>query len=48
MIPDRISDDSLRTDIPEAYRDHQGCMNLLERYISVEQTFRVIGYIGHL
>jgi hypothetical protein len=49
LIPDRVSNASLRTDGPFAYRDLEPCLRLLDPYIEeVVERFRVIGYMGHL
>lgn len=48
LIPNRISDSSLRTDGPYAYRDLDSCLELLEGFANVEARFAVAGYIGHL
>ena len=48
LVPDRVSDESLRTDIPDAYRGFEECLNLLEEFIDVEDIYDLVGYIGHL
>mgnify|MGYP006273680595 CR=1 FL=1 len=48
LIPDRVSNASLRTDGPFAYRDLDDCLALLDPYIEVVERFSVIGYMGHL
>lgn len=48
MIPDQISDASLRGEGPFAYRDLEPCLASLQRYVEVEERFGVVGYVGHL
>lgn len=48
LIPTGVSDSSLRTDGPFAYRDLDDCMALLQDYVEPVTRFRVIGYMGHL
>lgn len=48
MIPDTVTDLSLRTEGPYAYRDLDECLLLLDGYIEEVARFRVIGYMGHL
>jgi hypothetical protein len=48
MIPTSISDASLRTECPFAYRDLDECLLPLDGYIEHIERFKVIGYMGHL
>jgi hypothetical protein len=48
MIPTSVSDASLRTEGPFAYRDLDDCLLLLDGYVEQIERFRVIGYMGHL
>lgn len=48
MMPDCIQDSSLRTEGPYAYRDLDKCLNLLDGYITEEERFSIIAYMGHL
>jgi hypothetical protein len=47
-IPDLIADESLRSEIPAAYRPLDECLGLLRPYIEEHSRLQVIGYIGHL
>jgi len=48
MIPEQISNSSLRGEGPFAYRDLAPCLDHLHGYVEVEERFDVVGYIGHL
>jgi RNA-splicing ligase RtcB len=48
MLPEGLSDSSLRTEGPFAYRDLDECLLLLEDFIEVEERYRVLAYMGHL
>ncbi len=48
LIPTGVSDSSLRTDGPFAYRDLDECMALIDDYVEPVMRFGVIGYMGHL
>jgi len=48
LVPDLISNRSLRGEAPYAYRDLEPCLGLLEGYVEEVERFEVIGYIGHL
>jgi len=48
LIPDAISDQSLRGEGPYAYRDLEPCLTHLDDYVEVVDRFEVIGYLGHL
>lgn len=48
MIPDSITDASLRTDGPYAYRDLDDCLMLLDDYVEVVERMSVVAYMGHL
>ena len=47
-IPEAISDESLRSEIPSGYRPLDECLGLLRPYIEEHARLQVIGYIGHL
>jgi len=48
LVPDLISDRSLRGEAPYAYRDLGPCLDLLDGYVAEVERFEVVGYIGHL
>jgi hypothetical protein len=48
LIPTGVSDSSLRTDGPFAYRDLDECMALIDDYVEPVMRFSVIAYMGHL
>ena len=48
LIPDIVSNASLRTDGPFAYRDLEPALDLIAPYVEKVGRFRVTGYIGHL
>jgi len=48
LVPDLISDQSLRGEAPYAYRDLEPCLDVLSGYIEEVERFEVVGYIGHL
>lgn len=48
MIPTGVSDSSLRTDGPFAYRDLDECLALIDDYVEPTTRFSVVGYMGHL
>ena len=48
LIPTGVSDASLRTEGPYAYRDLDECLSLLEGYVSEVTRLAVIAYMGHL
>jgi len=48
IIAEGITDSSLRTDGPYAYRDLDECLDLISGYAEPTVRFSVIGYIGHL
>jgi RNA-splicing ligase RtcB len=47
VIPTGVSNSSLRTDGPFAYRDLDECMVLIDDYVESVMRFGVIGYMGH-
>ena len=48
LIPDSVTDASLRGEGPYAYRDLDDCLDLISEYIEMVERFEVIGYLGHL
>lgn len=48
LLPSGVSNASLRTEGPYAYRDLDECLGLLDGYVSEVQRFGVIAYMGHL
>jgi len=48
LIPDSVADASLRSDGPHAYRELDACLALIDPYITVEQRFAPVAYLGHL
>lgn len=48
LLPSGISDASLRTDGPYAYRDLDECLALIDAYVAPVTRFAVVGYMGHL
>jgi len=48
LIPAGVSDASLKTEAPYAYRDLDACLALLEGYVDQIERFSVIAYMGHL
>jgi hypothetical protein len=48
LLPDSLTDASLRTEGPFAYRDLDECLLLLEGFVEVQRRYRVIAYMGHL
>jgi RNA-splicing ligase RtcB len=48
LIPSGVSDASLRTEGPFAYRDLDECLTLLRGYVEVVERYAVVGYMGHL
>lgn len=48
LIPDSVSNASLRGEGPYAYRDLDNCLELIDAYIEMVERFEVIGYMGHL
>jgi RNA-splicing ligase RtcB len=48
LIPSGVSDASLRTDGPYAYRDLDECLALIDAYVEPVTRFAVVGYMGHL
>ena len=48
LIPTGVSDASLRTDGPYAYRDLDECLVLIDDYVVPVARFSVIAYMGHL
>jgi RNA-splicing ligase RtcB len=48
LIPDVVSDASLRGEGPFAYRDLDDCLNKISSYIEVVERFKVVAYMGHL
>jgi RNA-splicing ligase RtcB len=48
LIPNMISNRSLRGEAPYAYRDLEACLERLSGYVDVVERFEVVGYIGHL
>ena len=48
LIPSGVSNSSLRTDGPFAYRDLDECLALIGDYVEPVARFSVIAYMGHL
>ena len=48
MMPDCLTNASLRTEGPYAYRELDDCLNQLDGFAKVMERFCVIGYLGHL
>jgi len=48
MLPEGISNSSLRTEGPYAYRELDECMELVKDYVREIQRFAVVAYMGHL
>lgn len=48
LLPTGLSDASLRTEGPYAYRDLDECLAFIDGYVEVVMRFSVIGYMGHL
>ncbi len=48
LLPQGLQDASLRSEGPQAYRDLDGCLDLLEGYVEEVDRFEVVGYMGHL
>lgn len=48
LIPDLISDCSLRGEASHAHRDLDPCLEQLDVHVEVVERFKVVGYIGHL
>jgi hypothetical protein len=48
LVPSGVSDASLRTDGPYAYRDLDECLALIDAYVEPVTRFAVVGYMGHL
>jgi RNA-splicing ligase RtcB len=48
LMPDIVTDASLRTEGPYAYRDLDECLTLLDGYLEEIERFHVVGYMGHL
>jgi hypothetical protein len=48
LMPSAVSDASLRTEGPFAYRDLEACLGLIDGYVDEVQRFAVVGYMGHL
>ncbi len=48
LLPTGLSDASLRTEGPYAYRDLDECLGLIEGYVQEVARYRVVGYMGHL
>ncbi|MBC8181750.1 RtcB family protein [candidate division KSB1 bacterium] len=47
IIPDFISDASLKTEAPYAYRDLDTCLQLLDEFVEIVERFSVIAYMWH-
>jgi RNA-splicing ligase RtcB len=47
-LPTGLSDASLRTEGPYAYRDLDECLALIDGFVEVECRYSVVGYMGHL
>jgi hypothetical protein len=48
LIPPKITDSSLKTEGPFAYRALDSSLDLLKEYIDIKERFSVIGYLGHM
>ena len=48
MLPSDFNFHSLRTEGPQAYRDLDDCMRLIDDYVSIVERFEVVAYMGHL
>lgn len=48
LIPTGVSNASLRTEGPYAYRDLDECLGLLQGYVVEEGRLAVVAYMGHL
>ena len=48
LVPSGVTEASLRTDGPYAYRDLDECLSLIEGYVNPVARFSVVGYMGHL
>ena len=48
LLPQGLQDASLRSEGPQAYRDLDACLALLEGYAEEVERFEVVGYMGHL
>lgn len=48
IIPTTVTDASLRTEGPYAYRDLDECLMLLDECVEVQERFNVLAYMGHL
>ena len=48
LLPEGLQDASLRSEGPQAYRDLDACLDLLEGYVEEVDRFEVVGYMGHL
>ena len=47
-IPEMISNESIKTDLPFCYRDLDDCLLLIDDLINIEHRFRVIAYMGQI
>ena len=47
-IPDKIGNESIKTDAPYCYRDLDECLSLIDTLIEVQQRFRPIAYLGQI
>jgi RNA-splicing ligase RtcB len=48
LLPTGLSDASLKTEGPFAYRDLDECLALIDGYVEEAARFAVVGYMGHL
>lgn len=48
MIPTSVSDASLRSDGPHAYRDLDACLPLIDEFVEEIERYSPIAYLGHL
>jgi RNA-splicing ligase RtcB len=48
LLPTGLSDASLRTEGPYAYRDLEDCLALIDGYVQEVARYSVVGYMGHL
>lgn len=48
LMSSSMSDASIKTEGPYAYRDLDQCLTLLEGYVEEMDRFSVIGYLGHI
>jgi hypothetical protein len=48
ILPSFLSDASLTTEGPFAYRDLDTCMGLIDSFVEEVERFSVIAYAGHI